>query len=178
MLLLETFSLLNSQPSVGVQPNVNTSKVAQACTVNIISARLAQQPNAQIPFVSNSVTQPPVYPVPSSSNFAPKILQSFLESQIAHESLSKIELDVFGGDPLKWPEWKGMFESICCKPTVSLDHRMRYMKFFASGKAKATIDGFGYLGVRFVQAFASLQKKFGAPHIIIGAQIEKLSKHP
>ena len=54
---------------------------------------------------------------------------------------------------------------------------MRYLKLFTSGKAKATIDGFGYLGVHFDQAFASLQKRFGAPHIIVGAQIEKLSKH-
>ena len=172
------FSLLNSQPPVGVQPNVNTSNVAPSCTVNNNSPRLAQQPNPQIPFLSNSATQPPIYPVPSSSNFDPNILQSFLESQIAHESLPKFELDVFSGDPLKWPERKGMFESTCCKPSVSLDHRMRYLKLFTSGKAKATIDGFGYLGVHFDQAFASLQKRFGAPHIIVAAQIEKLSKHP
>ena len=172
------FSLLNSQPPVGVQANVNTSNVAPSCTVNNNSARLAQQPNPQIPFLSNSATQPPIYPVPSSSNFDPNILQSFLESQIAHESLPKFELDVFSGDPLKRPDWKGMFESTCCKPSVSLDHRMRYLKLFTSGKAKATIDGFGYLGVHSDQAFASLQKRFGAPHIIVGAQIEKLSKHP
>ena len=55
---------------------------------------------------------------------------------------------------------------------------MRYLKLFTSGKAKATIDGFGYLGVQFDQAFASLPKKFGAPHVNVGAQIEKLSKHP
>ena len=172
------FSLLNSQPSVGAQPNVNISKVAQACTVKNNRGRLAQQPNLQILFVSNSATQPPVYLVLSSSKFAPNILQSFLESQIAHESLPKFELDVFSGAPLKWPEWKGMFASTCCKPSVSLDHRMRYLKLFTSGKAKATIDGFGYLGVHFDQAFASLQKRFGAPHIIVGAQIEKLSKQP
>ena len=71
-----------------------------------------------------------------------------------------------------------MFESTCCKPSVSLDHRMRYLKLFTSGKAKATINGFGYLGVHFDQAFTSLQKRFGAPHIIVWAQIEKLSKHP
>ena len=172
------FSLLNSQPSVNVHPKVNTSKVAQASTVINNSARLDQQPNPRMPFSSVSATQPPIYPVPSPSNFDPNILQSFLESQIAHESLPKFELDVFSGDPLKWPEWKGMFESTCCKPSVSLDHRMRYLKLFTSGKAKATIDGFGYLGVHFDQAFSSLQKRFGDPHIIVGAQIEKLSKHP
>ena len=141
------------------------------------SARVAQQPNTQMPFLSNSAAQP-IYPAPSSSNFDPNILKGFLESQIAQEALPKFQLDVFSGDPLKWPEWKGMFESTCCEPSVSIDHRMRYLKLFTSGKAKATIDGFGYLGVHFDQAFASLQKRFGAPHIIVGAQIEKLSKHP
>ena len=43
------FSLLNSQPSVGVQPNGNSCKDAQACTVKINSAKLAQQTNPQIP---------------------------------------------------------------------------------------------------------------------------------
>ena len=45
--------------------------------------------------------QPPVYPVPSPSDFAPNIVQSFLENRIAHESLPNFELDVFSGDPLK-----------------------------------------------------------------------------
>ena len=97
------FSLLNSQPSVGVQPNVNTSKVAHDCTVNNNSARLAQQPNPQKLFVSNSARPPPVYPVPSRSNFAPNILQSFVESQIANESFPKFEHDVFSGFPIQWP---------------------------------------------------------------------------
>ena len=52
------------------------------------------------------------------------------------------------------------------------------MKRCPSGKAEATIDWFGYLGVHFDQAFTSLQTWSRAPHIIAGAQIEKLSKHP
>ena len=97
----------------------------------------------------------------------------FFENQIAHESLPKFELDIFSGDPLNWSEWKRMFQSTCCKPSVSLDHCVRYLKLFTSGKAKATIDVFVYLGVHFDQAFASLQKRFGAPHNIVWAQIEK-----
>ena len=70
-----------------------------------------------------------------------------------------------------------MFESTCCKPSVSLDHRMRYLKLSTSGKAKGTLDECRYLGVHFNEAFALLQKRFGAPRFIVGAQIEKLSKH-
>ena len=118
----------------------------------------------------------PIY-LASSFNFALNILQRFLENQIAHVSLPQFELDVFSGGPRKWPKWKRMFESICCKPSVSLDHRMRYLKHSTSGEANGTVDGFGYLGFHFDRAFASLQK-VGAPHIIVGAQIEKLNKHP
>ena len=176
---LSNIFLLNSQPSVSVHPNVKTSKVAQACTVINNSAKLDQQPNPRKPFSSLSAKQPPLYTAPSFSNFIPNIAQSILKNQTAHEVLpTKFGLDVFSGDPLKWPEWKGMFESICCKPSVSLDHRMRFLKFFTPGKAKANIVGFGYLGVQFDQAFASLQTTFGAPHIIVGAQIKKLRKHP
>ena len=77
------------------------------------SAMLGQQPNPQMPFSSISARQPPLYPAPSSSKFDPNILQTFLESQNP-EALRKFELDVFSGDPLKWPEWIGMFESTCC----------------------------------------------------------------
>ena len=117
------FSLSNSQSSVSVHPNVNTSKVAQACTVINNSAREAQQPNPQMPFLSNSAAQH-IYPAYSSSSLDPNILQRYLESQITHEALPKFELVVFSGDPLKWPEWKEMSESTCCKPSVSLDHRI------------------------------------------------------
>ena len=163
--VFSNFPLLISQPSVSVHPNVITSKVAQACTVVNNSARVAQQPNPQMPFLSKSAAQP-IYPAPSSSNFDPNILQSFFKSLIAHEALPQFELDVLSRDPLKWPERKGMFESTCCKPSVSLDYRMRYLKLYI-WKAKATIDGFGYEGVHFDPT----QKRFGAPHVIV-------SKHP
>ena len=44
------FSFLNSQPSIGVHPIINTREAAQACTVINNSARLAQQPNPQVLF--------------------------------------------------------------------------------------------------------------------------------
>ena len=170
------FSLLNSQPSVGVQPNVNISKFAQACTVNNNSARLVQQPNPQIPFVSNSAGEHPVYPVPSSMNFAPNILQSFLESQMLMSLFQNSSLM-----SLAEIHSIGLSGKECLSPlVVSLQFYkiIARLKLFTPGKAKATIDGFGYLGVHFDQAFASLQKRFGAPHIIVRAQIEKLNKHP
>ena len=44
----------------------------------------------------------------TSSNSTVSLLQSFFEKQMRHESLPKFELDVFEGEPLKWPEWYGV----------------------------------------------------------------------
>ena len=55
---------------------------------------------------------------------------------------------------------------------------MRYLKHFTTGKARATIEGDGFSGIHFEQAFAAIKRRFGAPHLIVGAQIEKISKYP
>ena len=47
---LSKLSLSNSQPSVGVLPNVNFIKDAQTCTVIKNSAWVAQQPTPEKPF--------------------------------------------------------------------------------------------------------------------------------
>ena len=63
-----------------------------------------------------------------------------------------------------------MFQSTCCHPSVSNDHKMRYLKLF-----KATIEGFGFVGNFFEQAFAALQRRFGSPHLVVSAQIDFVS---
>ena len=52
--------------------------------------------------------------------------------------------------------------------------RRRYLKLFTSIKARATIEGYGFSVIHFEQAFAALKRRFGAPHQIVGAQIEKI----
>ena len=103
-------------------------------------------------------------------------IQTFYDTRLLQESLPKLSLDSFSGDPLKWPEWKGMFEATCCHPSVSNEHKMRYLKLCTTGKARSTIEGYGYSGVYFDQAFAALQRRFGSPHLVVSAQIEKMNK--
>ena len=136
--------------------------------------------------VPNSTTNAVPTLVPPSNHALPTVqtglpaanLQSFFDTRLFQESLPKLNLECFSGDPLKWPEWKGMFQSTCCHPSVSNDHKMRYLKLFTAGKAKATIEGFGFGGNFFEHAFAALQRRFGSPHLVVGAQIDKMSKHP
>ena len=144
----------------------------------------AKPPNFQPNLASGAGLAPPLVSSSTAPNFATPVnptltlLENFLEKQMHHESLPKFELDIFEGDPVKWPEWQGLFLATCCNASVSLDMRMRYLKLFTSGKARATIEGYGFSGVHFDQAFAALKRRFGAPHLIVGAQIEKISKYP
>ena len=54
---------------------------------------------------------------------------------------------------------------------------MRYLKFFTAGEVGVTTEGFGFGGSFFEQASAVLQRRFGSPHLVVGAQIDKMSKH-
>ena len=111
-----------------------------------------------------------------------RVIQQFscskrFEKQMCHESSPQFKLDVFEGDPMKWPEGHGLFVATC-NPTVSLDMRTRYLKLFTTGIARATIEGYGFSGIHFEQAFAAITRRFGAPHSIVGAQIEKILTYP
>ena len=55
--------------------------------------------------------------------------------------------------------------------------RRRYSKLFTTGKARATVEGYGFSGIHLEQAFAALRRRFGAPHLTAGAQIGKISKY-
>ena len=101
-------------------------------------------------------------------------LGSFFDTRLFQESLPKLNIECFSGDPLKWPEWKGMFQSTCCHPSFSNDHKMQYLKLFTAGKAKATKEIFGFGGNFFEQAFAALQRRFRLSHLVVGAQIDKI----
>ena len=50
---------------------------------------------------------------------------------------------------------------------------MQYLMLFTAGKAKAKIEGVG--GSFFEQAVAALQRRFGSPHLVVGAQVDKMS---
>ena len=88
-------------------------------------------------FVTNKATVVP--PVPN--------IQTLYETCLHQVSLPKLRLDSFSGNPLKWPEWKGVFEATCCHPSMSNEQKMRYLKLCTTGKARSTIEGYGYGGV-------------------------------
>ena len=151
-----------------------------------IFSNCAPAQNVQFHVPNSSTTNAVPALVPPSNHALPTVqsglpvanIQSFFDTRLFQESLPKLNLECFPGDPLKWPEWKGMFQSTCCHPSVSNDHKMRHLKLFTAGKAKATKEGFCFGGNFFEQAFAALQRRFGSPHLVVGPQVDKMSKHP
>ena len=94
--------------------------------------------NTPTPVYTAPYDHPYVNPYqPVNSGIPQNQLNQLSDSLVLQQSLPRINVDDFDGDPLKWPEWKGMFNSTCCRPEVSSDHRMRYLKRFTKGKARA-----------------------------------------
>ena len=61
---------------------------------------------------------------------------------------------------------------------LSFDEKLTYLKTLVVGKAKTAIAEYSYSGVLYKDALATLQKKFGQPHAVLGAHLDKLSNFP
>ena len=52
---------------------------------------------------------------------------------------------------------------------------MTYLRTLVTGKAKTAIADFSYSDVIYKDALATLQRKFGQTHAIVGAHLDKLN---
>ena len=62
------------------------------------------------------------------------------------DSLPKVRLSKFDGDPLHWSDWSSMFKSIVHDANLSLNGKMQHLQNSVIGKAKSAIEGYGYSG--------------------------------
>ena len=81
----------------------------------------------------------------------------------------------FNGNPLNWHEWFGQFISTVDSAILSDDEKLTYLKTLVMGKTKSAIAEYSYSGVLYKDALATLQRKFGQPHAVVGAHLDKLS---
>ena len=91
-------------------------------------------------------------------------------------SLTKLKLNNFDGNPLKWPEWSSMFIATMDQRPIPDSEKMRHLKTLLSGKARPAMSGMGYSGQFYGSAWSIVERKFGRPHVIIDAQLESLRK--
>ena len=94
------------------------------------------------------------------------------------DHLPEWKLTQFDGNPLNWHEWFGQFLSTVDSAILSDDEKLTYLKTLVVGKAKSAIAEYSYSGVLYKEALATLQRKFGQPHAVVGAHLDKLSNFP
>ena len=88
------------------------------------------------------------------------------------DHLPEWKLAQFDGNPLNWHEWFGQFKSTVDSAVLTNDTKLTYLKTLVTGKAKTAIAEFSYSGVMYKDALATLQRKFGQPHAIVGAHLD------
>ena len=72
----------------------------------------------------------------------------------------------------------GQFKSTVDSIVLTDDTKLTYSKTLVTGKAKTAIAEFSYSGVMYKDARATFQRKFGQPHAIVGAHLDKLKTFP
>ena len=94
------------------------------------------------------------------------------------DHLPKWKLAQFDGNPLNWHECFGQFKCTVDSAILTDDTKLTYLKILVTGKAKIAIAEFSYSGVIYKDTLATLQRKFGQPHAIVGAHLDKLNTFP
>ena len=94
------------------------------------------------------------------------------------DHLPEWKLTRFDGNPLNWHEWLRQFISTVDSAIISDDEKLTYLKTLVVGKSKSAIAEYSYSGMLYKDALATLQRKFGQPHAVVGAHLDKLSNFP
>ena len=87
--------------------------------------------------------------------------------------MPKLELTEFSGDPLKWPEWSGLFDVVVHQKPISDTEKMQYLKTGLTGRAKAEISGMGFSSQSYYHAWDILCEKYGRLDVTVNAQLKK-----
>ena len=124
-------------------------------------------------FCQSNYAPSPAYPNQGCSSDRPlsahKLAELLMHCRKDH--LPEWKLAQFDGNPLNWHEWFGQFKSTVDSAVLTDDTKLTYLKTLA-------IAEFSYSGVMYKDALATLQRKFGQPHAIVGAHLDKLNTFP
>ena len=92
------------------------------------------------------------------------------------DSLPKLKLDSFDGDPIRWSDWISMFHSVIDDADISCNAKMQHLQNAVVGRAKEAIEGCGYSGELYAEALEKLESRFGKSHIVVKAHLNCLRK--
>ena len=84
----------------------------------------------------------------------------------------------YNGDPLQCHEWCGQLKNAIDSQTLTDGVNLTYLKMLVTCKAKTAITEFAYCDLRYKDALTTLERKFGQPQTVVGANLKKLSNFP
>ena len=116
-------------------------------------------------------------PIPATTSVGIGDLAQILAT-VRKDHLPEWKLTQYNGDPLQWHEWIGQFRSAIDSAPLSNDVKLTYLKTLVTGKAKTAIAEFAYCGTMYQDALKTLERKFGQPHAVVSAHLEKLNSFP
>ena len=93
-----------------------------------------------------------------------------------HDSLPKLCLNKFHGNPLHWSDWSSMFKSIVHDANLSLNGKMQHLQNSVIGRAKSAIEGYGYNGDSYYEALKELESRFGKHSLVVKVTLDRLRK--
>ena len=121
------------------------------------------------------------HPTPSSPTLDSADLIKQLADAITCKKIDPLRewsLSQYNGDPLLLYEWSGQIKSALDSQSLTDDVKLTYLKTLVTGKAKITIAEFTYCGVIYKDALKKLECKFGQPHTVVSAHLDKLGSLP
>ena len=130
------------------------------------------------PSTTTPVSVPfPTFPTTAQSTVHPTTTTSVTVQDIAQlltaakkDHLPEWKLEQYNGNSLQWHEWIGQFRSAIDAAPLSNDVKLTYLKTLVTGKA--------YSGTMYQEALKTLKRKFGQPHAVVSAHLDKLSGFP
>ena len=108
-----------------------------------------------------------------------ELTRAFAE-QVSINRLPAPEPTVFSGDPMRYPSWKGAFQTLIDQRGIPPLERIHYLKRYLGGAALEAVEGFCLLTTAdaYEQARNLLEERFGDPFIVANAFRDKLDAWP
>ena len=108
-----------------------------------------------------------------------ELTRAFAE-QVSINRLPAPEPTVFSGDPMRYPSWKGAFQTLIDQRGIPPLERIYYLKRYLGGAALEAVEGFCLLTTAdaYEQARNLLDERFGDPFIVANAFRDKLDAWP
>ena len=161
--------------SIPVNPFSTTTTIAPPFVTPVIHPTYGH--TAPIP-LSWGGPPHPTPPAPASENAS--LIKAFTDalSSKRNDPLLEWKLSQYNGDPLQWHDWSGQFKSAIDSQSITDDVKLTYLKILVTGKAKTAIAEFAYCGAMYKDALSTLERKFGQPHAVVSAHLDKLNSFP